>query len=75
MEYLSKLFSGYGMEESTNKNFTLQNGGKILSKFFSKVEKLEYMDSLAVTNVNDNGRIYLFVVQHGAAVECPKAVH
>ena len=42
-----------GMEESTNKNFTLQNGGKILSKFFSKVEKLEYMDSLAVTNVND----------------------
>ena len=53
MEYLSKLFSGYGMEESTNKNFTLQNGGKILSKFFSKGEKLEYMDSLAVTNVND----------------------
>ena len=52
MEYLSKLFSGYGMEESTNKNFTLQNGGKILSKFFSKVEKLEYMDSLAVSNVN-----------------------
>lgn len=46
-------FLGYGMEESTNKNFTLQNGGKILSKFFSKVEKLEYMDSLAVTNVND----------------------
>ena len=41
------------MEESTNKNFTLQNGGKILSKFFSKVEKLEHMDSLAVTNVND----------------------
>ena len=36
-----------------NKNFTLQNGYEILSKSFLKVEKLEYVDSLAVTNIDD----------------------
>ena len=42
-------FLGMVWKRAQTKNFTLQNGGKILSKFFSKVEKLEYMDSLAVT--------------------------
>lgn len=51
--YLSKIFSAYGVEDNINKNFTLQNGIEILSKFFSKIEKLEYIDSLAVTNLDD----------------------
>ncbi len=41
------------MEDNINKNFTLQNGYEILSKTFSKVEKLEYIDSLAITNIDD----------------------
>lgn len=53
MEYLSKILSAYGVEDNANKVFTLQNGYEILSKTFSKVEKLEYADSLAVTNVDD----------------------
>lgn len=53
IEYLSKIFSTYGVEDNINKNFTLQNGYKILSKTFSKVEKKEYIDSLAVTNIDD----------------------
>ena len=53
IEYLSKLLSAYGVEDNINKNFTLQNGYEILSKSFSKVEKLEYVDSLAVTNIDD----------------------
>ncbi len=53
VEYLSKLLAAYGVEDNINKNFTLQNGYEILSKSFSKVEKLEYVDSLAVTNIDD----------------------
>ena len=50
IEYLSNLLAAYGVEDNMNKNFTLQNGYEILSKSFLKVEKLEYVDSLAVTN-------------------------
>lgn len=53
IEYLSKLLAAYGVEDNINKNFTLQNGYEILSKSFSKVKKLEYVDSLAVTNIDD----------------------
>ncbi len=53
IEYLSKILSEYGVEDNINKNFTLQNGYEILSTTFSKVEKLEYIDSLAVTNIDD----------------------
>ncbi len=53
IEYLSKVLSGYGGKDDLNKNFTLQNGYGILSRIFSKVEKLEYIDSLAVTKVDD----------------------
>lgn len=52
-EYLSKILDAYGVEDNLNKNFTLQNGYNILKKLFLKVEKLEYNDSLAVTNVDD----------------------
>lgn len=53
IEYLSKILFAYGVEDNINKNFTLQNGYSILSKVFSKVEKIEYIDSLAVTNMDD----------------------
>lgn len=53
VEYLSRILSDYGVEDTINKNFTLQNGREILSDVFSKVEKLDYADSLAVTNVDD----------------------
>lgn len=53
IEYLSKILSVYGVEGNINKNFTLQNGYEILQKSFQKVEKLEYIDSLAITHVND----------------------
>ena len=53
IEYLSEILATYGVEDNINKSFTLQNGYDILSKLFSKVEKLEYVDSLAVTNVDD----------------------
>ena len=53
VEYLSRILSEYGVVNNINKNFTLQNGYEILSKTFSKVEKLEYIDSLAVTNMDD----------------------
>ena len=53
IEYLSKILSTYGIQNNINKNFTLQNGYEILSKTFSKVDKLEYIDSLAVTDVDD----------------------
>lgn len=53
VEYISKIFSVRGVEDNTNKNFTLQNGYKILNKVFSSVEKLDYIDSLAVTNIDD----------------------
>ena len=48
-----KKLSEYGVQNNINKNFTLQNGYEILSKTFSRVEKLEYSDSLAVTNIDD----------------------
>lgn len=53
IEYLSKIFAAYGVEDHINKNFTLQNGYSILSRVFAKVEKLEYVDSLKVTNMDD----------------------
>ena len=53
IEYLAKLFAMYGVEDNLNKNFTLQNGYELLNKFFSKVERLEYVDSLAVTDADD----------------------
>lgn len=53
IEYLSKILSVYGVEDNINKNFTLQNGYEILNKTFSKIEKLEYIDSLSITNTDD----------------------
>ncbi len=50
--FLVKLLTG-AKADTTNKNFTLQNGGDILSRYFSEVRRLDYADSLAVTDVDD----------------------
>ena len=59
IEYLSKILFEYRVEDKINKNFTLQNGHEILSRTFSSVEKKEYIDSLAVTNI-DNMVEYIY---------------
>lgn len=41
------------MTDTTNKNFTLQNGCEILKEHFSEVQRLDYADSLAVTDIDD----------------------
>lgn len=53
VEYLSKLLSVYGVEDHVNKNFTLQNGKELLEAKFADVQRLEYVDSLEVTNIDD----------------------
>lgn len=53
MPFISNLFREYGITDNSNKNFTLQNGYGILESYFSHVERLDYEDSLAVTNVDD----------------------
>ncbi len=53
IEFLSKALNAYGVEDNVNKNFTLQNGKEILDPFFAEVQKLDYEDSLAVTNLDD----------------------
>ena len=51
--FISGLLKEYGVTDITNKNFTLQNGLDILKKYFSHVQRLDYEDSLAVTDVDD----------------------
>lgn len=51
--YISGLLKDYGITDKTNKGFTLQNGGSILKKYFSRVERMDYEDALAVTDVDD----------------------
>ena len=53
IEYLSKTLGAYGVEDNVNKNFTLQNGNELLAPFFSDVQRLNYEDSLAVTDIDD----------------------
>lgn len=51
--YISSLFKDYGIKDDSNKNFTLQNGYAILKNHFTSVQRLDYEDSLAVTNIDD----------------------
>lgn len=53
VEYLSRILSAYDIEDNVNKNFTLQNGKEILYESFSEVKRLDYADSLAVTDMDD----------------------
>ena len=51
--YIAGLLREYGVQDTTNKNFTLQNGYDILKKHFSVVQRFDYEDSLAVTDIDD----------------------
>lgn len=53
IEYISGLLSPYGVKDHVNKNFTLQNGCGLLKRQFESVQKLEYIDSLEVTDLDD----------------------
>ena len=51
--YIAGLLREYGVQDTTNKNFTLQNGYDILKKHFSAVQRFDYEDSLAITDIDD----------------------
>lgn len=53
MKYIASLFKNYGINDRPNHSFTLQNGPKQLSNFFSEIQRLNYEDSLEVTNLDD----------------------
>ncbi len=53
MPFIAGLLKEYGIADTTNKNFILQNGYDILKKYFAHVQRLDYEDSLAVTDVDD----------------------
>jgi ubiquinone/menaquinone biosynthesis C-methylase UbiE len=48
---LAEWFKLSGEEFNPNHNFTMQNGGEKLKKYFSEVKPLFYEDSLHITNV------------------------
>jgi len=53
MPFIAGLLKEYGVTDTTNKKFTLQNGYGILKKYFSHIQRLDYEDSLAVTDIDD----------------------
>lgn|SRR5574344_1023267 len=53
LEYVARLFNEENVINTMNQTFTLQNGYDTLKSFFSNVKKLEYIDSLEVTNIDD----------------------
>ena len=73
VEYLARLLGKYGVEDTASKAFTLQNGKAILEKYFPDVEKLEYQDSLAVTNVDDMVEYAYSLASMTALASVPKA--
>lgn len=69
MEYLSKLLSVYGVKDQVNKNFTLQNGQKILESVFDNVQMLSYPDALEVTDI-DNMVEYIYSLSSMTTLNC-----
>ena len=53
MPFLAELLKDYNVKDTTNKKFTLQNGYDLLKEHFSHVERLDYEDSLAITDIED----------------------
>lgn len=51
--FLARNLQEYGVTDTVNKSFTLQNGEGILKEYFSNVQRFEYEDALAVTNIED----------------------
>lgn len=53
MEYIYSLFADYQVQNHVNDHFTLQNGEMKLKSVFSDVQRLQYEDSLEVTDAED----------------------
>ena len=53
VEALCRILAPLGLQDETNKRFTLQNGGAVLGDFFSEVRRFDYPDSLRVTDMED----------------------
>lgn len=53
VERVADMLRPYGMEYRYELSFSLQNGRAQLATHFSKVEMLEYIDALAVTDAQD----------------------
>lgn len=51
--YIADSLKEFGVEDRVNNSFTLQNGLALLQRYFSKVTRIDYEDSLAITNVED----------------------
>ncbi len=51
--YIVDLLKEYDIVDGTNKKFTLQNGKSILERHFNKVQRFDYEDALAVTDIED----------------------
>ncbi len=52
-QYITALFSKYGISMVIESSFTLQNGERKLSSFFRKIHRLDYQDSLEISNSED----------------------
>lgn len=53
MEFINETLQEYHISGSIGKSFTLQNGGDLLAKHFSTVERLTREDGLAITCISD----------------------
>ena len=73
VEYLASLLGRYGVEDKINKVFTLQNGAEILGGFFTKAERRDYIDSLAVTDPDDMVEYIYSLTGMSTLSEVPKA--
>lgn len=51
--FITNMFKDFGVFDNTKKDFTLQNGYNVLKKHFSYVQKLDYEDSLEITDLED----------------------
>lgn len=52
-EFLAETFASFGVRDSLNRNFTLQNGEAALRRWFSEVTLCRYEDELRVTDPGD----------------------
>lgn len=53
VEFVAKLLREQNVTGSIGTAFTLQNGAETLSAHFDNVRRLDYEDSLAITNIDD----------------------
>lgn len=53
LDYLESMLGSFCIADKQNKVFTLQNGKSILSDYFVGVTRLDYPDSLEITDIDD----------------------